>query len=78
MGYALIAGGIWEEDILTAEIEELKSWMHQKYIQKTECERSPHNPNRGEFVFLVADGSAKIVREETTNSKNPLYDGNPP
>ena len=31
-GYALIAVRIWEEDILTAEIEELKSWMHQKEI----------------------------------------------
>ena len=32
IGYALIAGGIWKGDILIANIEELESWMHQKYI----------------------------------------------
>ena len=46
-GRALFAAWIWEEDILTAEIEELKKFGCIRNIsQKTECERGLDNPKR--------------------------------
>ena len=63
----------WEEDTLIAEIEELKGWMHQKYInQKTECERSLDNPKKMENLYFLWQMVQQNYQEETTNSKNPL------
>ena len=57
-----VRGGIWEEDILIAEIEEFeKVGCIRNISQKTECERSPDNPKKMEnLYFPVADGSAKL------------------
>ena len=52
LGHALFAGRIWEEDILTDEIENLEKLdiSHAKEFLITKKD--------GEFVLLVADGSA--------------------
>ena len=64
-GHALFAGGIWEEDILAAEIEELE--------KLDASETYPRRLNAKEVLKEVLN-----YQEETTNSKNPLWDGNPP
>ena len=51
-GHALFARGIWEEDILIAEIGELDK-LDVLITQKD-----------GNFIFLVADGSAKLSRRD--------------
>ena len=82
--HALFACESWEEYILTAKIEELKSWMHQKIFTKrlNAKEVLRTTPKDRELVFLVADGSAKISvrdcefqeptlrRESTVKRKN--------
>ena len=66
LGYALIAVRIWKGDILIADIEELeKVGCIRNISQKTECKRSPDNPKKDwEFIFPVADGSAKLSGRE--------------
>ena len=34
LGCALIAGGIWKGGILIADLEDLESWTHQKFVLK--------------------------------------------
>ena len=46
-------------------------------FQKTECERSSDNPKRWRICISCGRWFSKIIRE-STNSKNPLWDGNPP
>ena len=40
LGYALSAGGFWKEDILVADIEEVKkTWIRQKSILKESMQK---------------------------------------
>ena len=79
LGHALFAGGIWEEDILTAEIEEFKKIGCIRNIsQKSECERSPVNPKEMKNLYFLWQMVQQNYQEETSNSKNQLWDGNPP
>ena len=61
-GYAVIAGGIWKENILIADIEELEnldaSAIYPRRLNAKEVLISQKN---GEFTFPVADGSAKLT-----------------
>ena len=60
-GYALIAGGIWEGNILIADIEDLENCGCIGHLSpKIECKRSLDNSEKGEFVFPVTDGTAKL------------------
>ena len=60
-GYALIAGWIWEGDILIADIEELEKLDASEICPRRLLLHSVLiTPKNGELVFLVADGSAKL------------------
>ena len=76
LGYALIAGGIWKGDILVADIEEFG--RIRNLSQKTECKRSPDNSQKTENVYFLWQMVQQHYQEETTNSKNSLWDGNTP
>ena len=60
-GYAEIAGGIWKGDILIADNEELEklnaSDIHPRRLNAKDVLVTHKD---GEFVFLVADSSAKL------------------
>ena len=77
-GYALIAGRIRKGNILIADIEELEK-LHASEVstRRLNAKEVLITHKDWEFVFPVADGSAKLSERETTNSKNPLWDGNP-
>ena len=67
---------IWEKDFLIAEIEELKKLdASETYPRRLNAKEVLITQKDGEFVFLVVQQN---YQEETTNSKNPLWDGNPP
>ena len=60
-GHALFAVGIWEQDILVAEIEELKKLnASETYPRGLNAKEVLITQEDGEFVFPVADGSAKL------------------
>ena len=66
-------GGIWEEDILIAEIEEFEKVRCVRNIsQMTECERSPANTKKMENLYFLWKMVQQNKKEETTNSKKPL------
>ena len=57
----MFAGGIREEGILTAEIEELEKLdASEKNPRRLNAKEVLMTQKDGEFVFLVADGSAKL------------------
>ena len=54
-------GGIWEEDILTAEIEELEKLdASETFPKRLNVKQVLLTQRDGEFIFPVADGSAKL------------------
>ena len=54
-------GGIWEEDVLTDEIEELKKLdASEIYPKRLNAEEVLITQKDGDFVFPVADGSAQL------------------
>ena len=53
-------GGIWKGDILIAEVEEFENWTHQKYPRRLNAKEVLIIQRNREFVFPVADGSAKF------------------
>ena len=56
--------GIWEKDILIAEIEELEKLdASETYPRRLNAKEVLITPKIKEFAFPVADGSAKIVRK---------------
>ena len=68
----MYAGGIWEGDILVADIEELEnldaSEVHARRLNAKEV-RTPKN---GEiFMFPIADGLENCL-EEIMESENPV------
>ena len=62
LGRALFAGGnFWEEDILNAEIDEMEKLdASETDLRRLNAKMVSRTQKDGEFVFLVADGSAKI------------------
>ena len=57
----MFARRIWEEDILTAEIEELEKLdASETYPRRLNAKEVLITQKDGEFVFPVADGSAKL------------------
>ena len=60
-GCALIAGGIWKGDILIADVEELEKLdASEFYPRRLNAKEVLITHKDGEFVFLVADGSATL------------------
>ena len=58
-GCALIAGGIWKGDILIADVEEIEKLdASEIYTRRLNAKEVLITHKDGEFVFLVADGSA--------------------
>ena len=54
-------GEFWEEDILIAEIEDLEKLdASETYPRRHNAKEVLITQKDGEFVFLVADGSAKL------------------
>ena len=65
LGYALIAGGIWKEDILITDAEELENLdASEIYFGRLNAKEVLRTPQNGEFVIPVADGSAKLSRRD--------------
>ena len=78
LGHAFFAGGILEEDILIAEIEELEELdASETYPRRLNAKEVFITQKEGEFIFLW-QMVQQNYQDETTNSKNPLWDGNPP
>ena len=60
LGYALIAGGIWEGDILIADIEELENLdASEIYPQRLNAKEVLVTQRKGEFAFPL-DGTVKL------------------
>ena len=60
-GYALIAVEFWKGDILKADIEELlRVEASDIYPRRLNAKEVLTTPKDGEFVLLVADGSATL------------------
>ena len=55
-----------------------KIWRHQNIFQKTECETSLDNNKKMEKLYFPWQMVHQTHHEETTNSKNTIWDGNPP
>ena len=65
LGYALIAGGIGKGDILIADIDELENLdASEVYHQRLHAKEVLITQRKGEFAFLVADGTAKLSRRD--------------
>ena len=63
-GCALIARELWKRDILVADIEELEKLdASEVYPRRLSAKEVLMTHKDGECVFLVADGSANIIRK---------------
>ena len=76
----MLAGGFWEEDVLTAEVEELENLdASEMYPTKLNAKEVLITQKDGEFVFPVADGSAKFTRKRLqiprTHSETGIHRG---
>ena len=61
----MIAGRIWIGDILVADIEELEKLdASETHPVRLNAQEDQISQKDGEFVFLVADGSAKLSGRE--------------
>ena len=52
-----------------------KIWRRWNIFQKTKCKRSLDNPKRCRIYISCGWWFSKIIREKTTNSQNPHWDG---
>ena len=60
LGYALYAGRIWKGDILVADIEELETMdASEIYSKRLNAKEVLFPKEKGEFIFLIADGRIK-------------------
>ena len=65
LGYALIAGRFWKEDILIADLEELKNMEASEiYPRRINAKETLIRPTGDEFIFPVADGRAKLSERD--------------
>ena len=56
VGYALYAGGIWNGDILVADLEELETMDTSEIYSKRLNAKEVIFPKQGEFIFQFDDG----------------------
>ena len=59
LGYALYAGGIWQGDVLIADLEELETMDALEIYWKRLNAKEVIFPKRGEFIFPIEDGRIK-------------------
>ena len=64
LGYALYAGGIWKGDVLIADLEELETMDASEIYSKRLNAKEVIFPQKGEFIFPIADGRIKIPGED--------------
>ena len=64
LGYALYAGGIWKGDVLIADLEELETMDASEIYSKRLNAKEVIFPQKGEFVFPIADGRIKTPGED--------------
>ena len=65
LGYALYAAGIWKGDIMVTDIEELEEMDASELHARRLNAKVVLTPQRsGNFIFLVADGTVKILGGE--------------
>ena len=60
IGHALIAEGIWEEDMLITDIEEVEHLDSSEKIRRLNAKEVMITRKDEAFIFLLADGSAKL------------------
>ena len=60
LGYELVAGRIWKGDILIADLEDLENGCIRYLSSKNQRERILIRQKDDEFIFPVADGTAKL------------------
>ena len=65
LGYALFAGGIWKGDVLIADLEELKTMDASEIYSKRLNPKEVVFPQKGEFIFPIADGLTKTLGGES-------------
>ena len=61
LGYALFAGGIWNGDVLIADLEELETMDASEIYSKRLNAKEVIFPKQGEFIFPIADGRIKTL-----------------
>ena len=60
LGYALYAGGIWKDDVLVADLEELETMdASEIYSKRLNAKKVIFPKEKGEFIFPMADGRIK-------------------
>ena len=64
LGYALYAGGIWKGDVLIADLEELETMDASEIYLKRLNAKEVIFPQKGEFIFPIADGRVKTPGED--------------
>ena len=60
LGYALYAGGIWNCDILAADIEELETTDASEIYKRLNAKEVIFHKENGKFIFPAADGRIKL------------------
>ena len=61
LGYALIAGGIWEGDILIADLEDMEKLdASEIYPRRINAKEVLMSEKGDEFIFPVADGTSNL------------------
>ena len=69
--------GIWEEDIPITEVEEFGNLASLKYFSENWMRRKFWEPKEMENLHFLWQMVQQNYQEETTNSKNTVWDGNP-
>ena len=75
--HALFAERIWKGDILVADIEEFSKKLGASEIlsQKTECKRSPNNPQRRRMSISCGRWFSNIIRKRLRIPRTPSETG---
>ena len=61
-GYALYAEGIWKNDVLFADLEELETMdATEIYSKRLNAKEVIFPKEKGEFIFPIADGRIKTL-----------------
>ena len=73
--YSLVR--IWEEHIPITEVEEFGDLASLKYFSENWMRRKFWEPKEMKNLYFLQQMVHQKYQEETTNSKNPLWDGIP-
>ena len=62
LGYELVAGGIWEGDILIGDLGRFGTVGRIRYLpSKNQCEGNIDQTKNDQFIFPIADGPAQLA-----------------